>query len=206
MSIGSLVIYANMSTKKSNKKKSEEVRVNLGCGSRILPGWINIDAYFQPNDTKDYVQGDARELPLESNSVDYLLADNVLEHIPQYDLPVVIHEIRRVLKPGGRAILAVPDFRSAVDQWCKIDHDKSFNPFTYQYLSEVIYGNQIHEGELHRTAFSPGFFNYLLLMCGFRKFKMIMHQAFSDLPNYPGIEAPPGTKCRNAQLVADITK
>jgi SAM-dependent methyltransferase len=197
-----------MQTKTDKKKKSKgadtSVNVNLGCGIKVVPGWINIDNFYFP-ESKDFIQGDVRAIPLESGTVDYLLCDNVLEHIEMADIPVVLHEIRRVLKVGGRAVIIVPDFRDALNQWAKYDHDKNFNAHIYKYVSEVIYGNQIHDGEFHKTPMSPGFLNYSLLMCGFKKFRMIFHPIFGDAPDYPGC-ASAGQKLRQAEIVADIIK
>lgn len=46
-------------------------------------------------------------------SVDVVHASNFLEHICDEDLPQVMTEIRRVLKPGGKLILLQPNFRIA---------------------------------------------------------------------------------------------
>jgi len=49
-------------------------------------------------------------LPLRSNSVDVVLATEVLEHI--YDTGFLLSEVRRVLKPLGLLILSVPNICS----------------------------------------------------------------------------------------------
>lgn len=185
-------------------KKQKEVNVNLGCGTHIVEGWVNIDNYIGA-DTPYFLQGDCREIPLENNSVDYLLCDNVLEHLPMCDVIPVIHEIKRVLKKGGRAVLIVPDFKNAVESWLKIDWDQAFNPIFFTYLSEPIYGNQAHEGEYHKTPFTAGFFAYILKVAGFKDVKIIFHPQFGDSPNYPGVRSP-HANLRTAEIVADIIK
>lgn len=201
---------------KKNKKKGDggkklremfakEVCVNLGCGTHIIPGWINVDNSIG-FDSKDFKAGDARAIPLESNSVNYLLCDNVLEHIPMSDVPVVLFEIRRVLKVGGRAIIIVPDFKNAAESWLKANEDQQgFNPFTYLYTSEVVYGNQLHEGEYHKTPMSPGFLNFAIKMAGFRQVRMVMHPQFGDAPEYPGVRSA-GKTLRQGEIVCDIIK
>lgn len=47
----------------------------------------------------DYYHGAAESLPFEDNSFDLVTCCDVLEHVD--DLPLVISEINRVLKPGG---------------------------------------------------------------------------------------------------------
>ena len=190
---------------KKKVKKYEPVNVNLGCGTHVIENWVNIDSSIG-FDSPYFLAGDAREIPLKADTVDYLLCDNVLEHIPMSDVPVVLWEIRRVLKVGGRAIIIVPDFKNAVESWLKANEEgKGFNPYTFLYTSEVIYGNQLHEGEYHRTPMSPGFLSYSLKMAGFRNFKMIGHPQYGDCPNYPGC-ASVGHTLRQAEIVCDIIK
>ncbi len=50
----------------------------------------------------------AERMPLEDSSVDFLLCTEVLEHIS--DVGFVLGEFRRVLRPGGRALISVPNF------------------------------------------------------------------------------------------------
>lgn len=52
------------------------------------------------------VHADARDLPVESSSLDLVTAFDVLEHIEEDYL--VTEEIARVLRPGGHALIAVP--------------------------------------------------------------------------------------------------
>jgi SAM-dependent methyltransferase len=54
----------------------------------------------------DVIRADARFLPVESRSLDLVVAFDVLEHIEEDDLAAA--EIRRVLRPGGTALIAVP--------------------------------------------------------------------------------------------------
>ncbi|MEP6260921.1 MAG: methyltransferase domain-containing protein [Gillisia sp.] len=52
------------------------------------------------------VKADICELPFEDNSYDFILCNHVLEHIP--DDTKAMKELYRVLKPGGTAILQIP--------------------------------------------------------------------------------------------------
>lgn len=55
----------------------------------------------------EVTQGDARDLPWPTDSFDAVICLDVLEHIVEDSL--VAQEIRRVLRPGGRFLVAVPE-------------------------------------------------------------------------------------------------
>jgi predicted SAM-dependent methyltransferase len=188
----------------TSKKKT--VNVNAGCGSNIVKGWINFDNFYMPEE-KDFIKGDVRNMPLESNSVDYILLDQVLEHMAMADVPVVLYEIRRVLKPGGRCVIMVPDFEDAVKDWLAHDHNGAFEPQKYHYYSEVIYGNQNHEGEFHKTPMCAGYLHFLCNMVGLPKHELTFWPKNGRIPNFPGVRPYKETAVlRNSQLVADIIK
>ena len=52
------------------------------------------------------VEADICDLPFENDSYDYIFCNHVLEHIP--DDTTAMQELYRVLKPGGIAILQIP--------------------------------------------------------------------------------------------------
>jgi demethylmenaquinone methyltransferase/2-methoxy-6-polyprenyl-1,4-benzoquinol methylase len=53
----------------------------------------------------DLQEADARQLPFPDGTFDVLYNSYMLDLIPLTDLPVVLAEFRRVLKPGGRLVL-----------------------------------------------------------------------------------------------------
>jgi len=52
------------------------------------------------------VKADICNLPFEDNSFDFILCNHVLEHIPNDTQ--AIHELYRILKPGGAGIFQIP--------------------------------------------------------------------------------------------------
>ena len=84
----------------------DAIRLNLGCGYRKKSGFINIDnrAVVEPDLCCDVTGG----LPFDDNSVDEVVAQDFLEHIPIGKVVPLIEEIYRVLKPNGKFISLTP--------------------------------------------------------------------------------------------------
>ena len=81
--------------------------VQLGSGSYIQPGWINIDCY--PYSTVDLI-GDLNDpLPFDTASVKAIFTEHFLEHLPYKEACRLLSECHRVLAPGGRLRIVVPD-------------------------------------------------------------------------------------------------
>ena len=106
----------------------QKIRLNLGCGGRPLPDFINVDMdtldqlrQRYPNQifSNDLIvkQYDIFNLPFASSSVDEIRAEGLIEHLPFKDEPRFFYEIVRVLKPEGRVYISTVDFELAVKQW-----------------------------------------------------------------------------------------
>jgi predicted SAM-dependent methyltransferase len=81
--------------------------LNLGCGHRFHPEWINIDMVAHDSHV---IQHDlSRGIPLPDASCEVVYHAAVLEHIRRVDAPAFLRECWRVLKPGGIIRIGVPD-------------------------------------------------------------------------------------------------
>jgi SAM-dependent methyltransferase len=63
------------------------------------------EAYARPG--LRYLQGDAREIPLPNACMDVVVSFETLEHFFEHD--AFMSEIRRVLRPGGLAVISSPE-------------------------------------------------------------------------------------------------
>lgn len=81
--------------------------VNLGCGYRYHPDWINVDSY--PAGPDVIVHNLKNGLPFSDNEFDIVYHSHLLEHLSKNYTPVFLGECRRILKPGGIIRVVVPD-------------------------------------------------------------------------------------------------
>lgn len=134
-----------------------KVRVHLGCGSIVIPGYINVDMMPLPH--VHYVGG-AQELSMfDDESVDLLYACHVLEHVPRRELIVTLSEWRRVLRPGGVARISVPDF----DLLLKARDAEG----SIAVIQDALFGSFEHAFDVHHSAFTEESLTQLLGKSGF---------------------------------------
>lgn len=90
----------------------QRVLINLGCGTRYHPDWVNID--FRGNG-ETVASWDLRKpLPFADQSCDAIYASHVIEHFTRTDARSLLLECRRLLKPGGCLRLVAPDLEGIV--------------------------------------------------------------------------------------------
>lgn len=89
--------------------------LDLGCGKKKRLGAIGVD--YSDRHNADVIHDlNVFPYPFDSNSIDQVYLDNVLEHL---DKPMrVMEEVHRITKSGGGVKVIVPYFRS---MWAFID-------------------------------------------------------------------------------------
>lgn len=86
-----------------NVFKNMAVKLNLGCGREKLEGYVNVDIIGNPDVKHDL---DVYPFPFKKNSVDFILASHILEHLKE---PMdFLKECYRILKKQGRMKIKVP--------------------------------------------------------------------------------------------------
>jgi predicted SAM-dependent methyltransferase len=87
-------------------------KLHLGCGSKHIKNYINIDIRYLPG--VDEVDNVRFLRKYKNDSVDEIYASHVLEHFSRWEYKNVLKRWFDILKPGGTLRLAVPDFDSIV--------------------------------------------------------------------------------------------
>lgn len=89
----------------------------------------------------NFLQGDARRIPLKDGAIDIATAFEIIEHLPKKDQAPFVQEIARVLKPGGIAFISFP-YRTSFEINKKNETVKSglgSNPYhLYEPLPEEV--------------------------------------------------------------------
>jgi len=106
-----------------------QIKVNIGCGTDYLEGWINIDG-DPAISCEIHMDLDCENvtIPLESDSVDFIYASHVLEHI--WYLPQLKQELIRIAKPGAFIVVVVPYYLSD-DAWGDNTHCRGFSKSSF---------------------------------------------------------------------------
>jgi len=114
------------------------MKLHLGCGTKKLEGWINIDSVAACH--PDVVHDISQSLPYDDLTIDEVLAEDLLEHFDKYARFVVFYEWVRVLKIGGTVTLQVPDFKRILRKYFK---------FGYDNFVDFLFGENMWESEFY---------------------------------------------------------
>lgn len=123
--------------------------------------YTTVDLYGEPD-----IRGSATDLPFADDSVDGIWCSHVLEHLAIAEVPVALAEFLRVLRPGGRAIIRVPNFDYVAKYWLT-GPDRGW-------AEAMVFGLQISDGEFHKSAFTTGILKADLEAAGFEVLRVEM--------------------------------
>jgi predicted SAM-dependent methyltransferase len=97
------------------------MRVEIGAGEKPhLDYDLHLDLLALPDIE---VRCAIDRLPFATGSIEALRANHVLEHQSYEMVPETLQEWARVLRPGGRIDIGVPDARFVAEQWVRGEID-----------------------------------------------------------------------------------
>jgi len=124
------------------------MKLDLGAGTVSPEGFTPLGNI---NGTSIY------PLPHADGSVDAIRASHCLEHFPHKDVPVVLAEWVRALKPGGELRLAVPNFQKVAEDYL------AGKP---QITEGYVMGGQTDAADYHKAIFDADHLTRLMAAAG----------------------------------------
>ena len=166
------------------KKEGSNRKLNLGCGDKLIEGFINVDIFDSEGVDEKF---DLDDIPYKNNSISAINSEHSLEHLPFERVKKALKEWFRVLKCGGELFLKIPDFELCVKNYINsplLDRDFSKTKAWYKC---TIYGwqrslkGEPDEAQIHKSGFSKEEISILLKEAGF---------TIISLKNYDGYATP----------------
>lgn len=140
-----------------------KVFLNLGCGLDLRPGFVNIDIQDLPNVDK---VSDVTKLDWEDNSVDFIVAQHILEYLPRRCLMPALLEWKRVLKLDSPLEIRVTDLSHLTKSLYLNDISKEMG-LHHEMVISLLYGKQKNPYDIRYNGFTSDFLQGLLMGLGF---------------------------------------
>jgi hypothetical protein len=120
------------------------LRLNLGCGAKKLPGFVNVDKFGEPDLRYDL---EVLPWPWDDNSVAEILLNHVLEHLGQAPSVFlgIMSQMYRVCRDEARITIVVPHPRH---DYFLADptHVRAITPFGLSLFSQRLNRQWVADG------------------------------------------------------------
>lgn len=140
------------------------MKLNIGCGGRKLPGYTGVDAVQR---TAADIVAKADKIPLSDKSVEEIIALHLWEHFYRWECDDVIKEWKRLLQPGGRLVLELPNLIKCCENLISGRMEGGKHPDQLSYFG--IYGDTRPKDPYmtHRYGWTPKTIKEFLKAAGF---------------------------------------
>ncbi len=142
----------------------ESLKLNLGCGIDIRPGFVNIDIQSFPG--VDLIADVSLLDEFKDESVDFLVAQHVIEYIPRKVLIPALLNWRRVLKPKAPLEIRVTDLSNLTKSLYLNDISQEMG-LHHEMVISMLYGKQKNPYDIRYNGFTSDFLQGLLTGLGF---------------------------------------
>ena len=126
----------------------------------LTPNWSEVRLDIDPNNEPDIVGSMLDMADVDSGSVDAIYSAHNIEHVYAHEVPLVLREFLRVLKPDGFLLVTCPDLQTV----CALVAEDKLTDAAYTAQAGAITPLDILYG--HREALAHGHF-YMAHKCGF---------------------------------------
>lgn len=150
------------------------LKLEFGCGPKLTPGFVGVD--IRPFSGVEYLC-DAWKADkfISESSVDEIYSRHFFEHMTFEQGSLILRTWRKLLRPGGKLKIIVPDIEYHIDQFRSLSWKDSaeFNPkfTTIEHALAGFWGWQ-REGEtkfwdVHKSGYSFNLLESVLVKHGF---------------------------------------
>jgi len=102
----------------------------------------------------------SKPLPMANDSIEEVLASDVLEHLQRYEVEPTLREFYRILKPMGRLKIKSPNIRV-------LAFALASGAISDLEFERKIYGGQDYPENTHKCGFTPAILVSVLARVGF---------------------------------------
>lgn len=134
------------------------LRLNLGCGEFHLDGFVNVDAQ---EEVKPDLVCDILDLPYEPETVDEIYAGHILEHFDWKEGEEALRYWMKLLKPGGRISICVPDIDYVIKEYAANPSPEKLREMNDTYIYSL------HQVYPHKYAYSADLLKETMESAGF---------------------------------------
>ncbi len=136
------------------KKGLGQKIIELGCGENRHPQ-ADCAVDIRPLPNIDFqVDFNKLPMPIGTDEWDGVIAMFVLEHLPFANVVPFLEDVKRILKPGAKAVFAVPN-TEAQQEWIKAHPEGWDGKDLFTASSELLFGSQSYDENYHASAFTP---------------------------------------------------
>jgi len=140
------------------------MKLHIG-GTEAHPEWKILD--IEPRPEVDFVGNAANLEQFADNSIEAIYASHVLEHFHHGlngELLHTLSEWYRVLQPGGKLYISVPNLRVL----CWLYLNDKLSVYDRYYLMAVMFGGQTNQYDVHKVGFDFEILGMFLAQVGFQ--------------------------------------
>ncbi|BBY00462.1 class I SAM-dependent methyltransferase [Mycobacterium seoulense] len=150
-------------------RERDEISIEVGAGDKKGAGeWVTIDVMPRCDLFWDLRKG----IPFPDNSVKKVYSSHFFEHLSYSEIEKFLKECRRVLSPGGRFLICVPNARIYLEAY--VNGETLTSPPYFGYLpaynrtTRIDYVNYMaYMGGVHKYMFDEENLVFILKSAGF---------------------------------------